>query len=283
MRDSFVFYKSFAEAIQNLSKSDRLRIYDGIVIYALYGEEPQLTGAAAGMFSLIKPQLDANNRKYENGKRGGRPARSEQVENDNQTETKEEPNDNQTETKPKPNVNVNVNVNENVNENVNVSTDVDVWAASRSVLSYLNQLTGSNWRVDAADHVRMISELIHKGYNEDQMRDVIDKKADEWLGDPKMERYLRPSTLFKPDNFVKYLDAPDSARKKAKVEQERKESEAVAKRDRINADLNANREKLAALEAEYKSASVQKRIDLRFDIDLLRDKIEKQQKEVLRL
>ena len=73
------------------------------------------------IFKLIRPQVDANNKKYENGKKGGRPANS--ADDKNQDETKPKPNDNQSETKPKRNVNDNdnVNVNDNVNENVNAN------------------------------------------------------------------------------------------------------------------------------------------------------------------
>ena len=64
---------------------------------------------------MIKPQIDANNRKYQNGKLGGRPK-------NNQNETKIKPKINQTITKTKPNVNDNDNVNENNNINNNTSS-----------------------------------------------------------------------------------------------------------------------------------------------------------------
>lgn len=109
MRDSFVFYRSFAEAIRELEPEDRVAIIDILIDYALDGKEPNATGAVKGMFLLIKPQIDANNKRYDNGRKGGRPA------------TKPKPNENQmeTNTKPNENENENVNVNENVNENVN--------------------------------------------------------------------------------------------------------------------------------------------------------------------
>jgi hypothetical protein len=40
--------------------------------------------------------------------------------------------------------------------------------------------------------------------------EVIDKRCAAWKGDPKMEEYLRPSTLFGP-KFESYLNAPAPA------------------------------------------------------------------------
>ena len=108
MRDSFIFYRSFFESFDGLSKKDKLILFDAICNYALNDIEPQLTGVPLAMFKLLKPQLDANTRRYENGCKGGRPKK---------TETK--PKENQEKTKPKRNDNVNVNVNDNDNDNVN--------------------------------------------------------------------------------------------------------------------------------------------------------------------
>lgn len=143
MRDSFLFYRSFYEAIKDLEPEDRMKVYDAICEYALDGTEPELSGVASAMFKMAKPQVDANNKRYENGKKGGRPAKEEtkteashnqnetkakprrnQDEtkvkpNVNQGETKTEPNPNQNETKTKPNVNVNVNDNDNKKESSN--------------------------------------------------------------------------------------------------------------------------------------------------------------------
>ena len=111
MRDSFIFYRSFAEAIKKLdSNEERLAIYEAIIDYALDDKEPDLLNVPAMAYTLIKPQIDANNKKYWNGKKGGRPKADK-----NQTETKTKPKQNQTKTKPEPNVNENVNVNENEN------------------------------------------------------------------------------------------------------------------------------------------------------------------------
>lgn len=72
-RESFIFYRSFLEAISDLADAERLTLYDAICRYALEGELFELSGITKMLFTLIKPQLDANNRRYTNGQKGGRP------------------------------------------------------------------------------------------------------------------------------------------------------------------------------------------------------------------
>mgnify|MGYP007009152901 CR=1 FL=1 len=72
-RDSFIFYRSFKDAIDDLEDKDKLSLYEAIVIYALEQKVAEMTGISKILFKLIKPQLDANFRKRENGKKGGAP------------------------------------------------------------------------------------------------------------------------------------------------------------------------------------------------------------------
>ena len=75
-RDSFIFYRSFYEAIKDLKDEIRLEVFTAITEYALYGKLPEeLKPVAKGLFTLIKPNLDVNSLRYENGKKGGRKPR----------------------------------------------------------------------------------------------------------------------------------------------------------------------------------------------------------------
>ena len=69
-RDQFTFYRSFYEALRTLPKSARLAAYEGITAYALDGEAPELHGAAATAFLLVKPVLDSARAKAKAGKLG---------------------------------------------------------------------------------------------------------------------------------------------------------------------------------------------------------------------
>lgn len=119
-RESFVFYRSFKDAMEVLNDTDKLIVYEAIADYALNMQEPHLSGFPRSLFTLIKPQLDANWRRYENGKRGaehgakgGAPIGNANASKGNRTIPKQPQNN------PKTTPNDNVNVNDNVNDDVN--------------------------------------------------------------------------------------------------------------------------------------------------------------------
>lgn len=120
MKDSFIVYRSFHLALSSLSNKDRLKLYDAIFEFGLNQNVIELERLPKAMFCLIKPQLEANHRKFLNGQKGGRPINKKPK--DNLEETKEEPKDNLglSTRKPNGNANVNVNKNENNNNKVNV-------------------------------------------------------------------------------------------------------------------------------------------------------------------
>ncbi len=130
MRESFVFYRSFYDAIKDLPRDVQGEIYTAIMEYSLYGKETEnLKPIARSVFTLMKPQIDVNNKRFENGKRGGRP-KSEDKPKGNQNETKDEPKNNQKITKDEPNVNVNDNVNVYTENTTNVVSKKDAAKAA---------------------------------------------------------------------------------------------------------------------------------------------------------
>ena len=102
-RESFVFYRSFNEAISECEESEQLIIYKAISNYALDRVEPELSGIAKICWSLIKPQLDANWKRFDNGCKGGCPSGIEKPSmRGNKNALKQ--NQNKTKTKPKQNL-----------------------------------------------------------------------------------------------------------------------------------------------------------------------------------
>lgn len=247
MRDSFIFYRSFFETFTKLPREERLDLFEAVCNYALNDSDPaDMSGVGDAIFTLLKPQLDANTRKYENGLKGGRPS-GDKKPNGNQKETKEKPNGNQSKSKPKRNDNVNdndnVNVNENVNDNVNenekenVNAPVPVDSSSpSSVIKYLNQKVGSSYRTDT-ETIQLITDLIGMGYTEHDLRVVIDKKTADWLDDPKMRQYLKPSTLFGP-RFPEYLSAPEPIQAKEERSRSDTREKLIKERTKQMAELN---------------------------------------------
>lgn len=76
-RESFIFYRSFYEAIKCMPTDVQAEIYPAICEYALFGKQPKnLSEVAKGMFTLIKPNIDVNTARFENGKKGGRKSRA---------------------------------------------------------------------------------------------------------------------------------------------------------------------------------------------------------------
>lgn len=107
----------------------------------------------------------------------------------------------------------NDNDNENDNENEvsspdtgNDSSNDTFKAAVSEIISYLNEKAGTNFRVTTDKTKKAIHARLSECFTVDDFKTVIDKKCAEWIGDPKMEKYLRPETLF-GTKFEGYLNA----------------------------------------------------------------------------
>lgn len=70
-RESFVFYKSFYEAIKDCDDEIKLKLFIAICEFALYHKEIKINGIAKSLFTLMKPNIEANYIKYMNGCKGG--------------------------------------------------------------------------------------------------------------------------------------------------------------------------------------------------------------------
>ncbi len=94
------------------------------------------------------------------------------------------------------NLNLKVKVNLKVKDNVGL-TD--------SVIEFLNQKTGKNFSSKAEKTIGHINARVAEGRTLDDFKRVISIKAAKWNGDPKMNDYLRPETLFGM-KFESYLN-----------------------------------------------------------------------------
>ncbi len=74
------------------------------------------------------------------------------------------------------------------------------------VIEHLNAKTGSNYRTNSKATVSIIRARLNDGFRLDDCKRVIDTKAEQWLNNPEMSKYLRPETLFRPSHFEGYLN-----------------------------------------------------------------------------
>ena len=223
-KESFVFYRSFYEALQDLKDKDRLKVYDAICKLALSEEETKLTGITKTIFTLIKPQILANTKRYKNGKSGGRPKKEtsgfenkktigfqkEETNGLEKAETKTKPNEND-------NVNVNVNENDNVNDNVNENAsslyDADVEKINNTFIETLGNTNLNNIRECIGYLEKLPFEVIEyalkktgrKGANWDYAMTILDnyeKKQIDTVEKAKADDLAYKSKGKKADNIT---------------------------------------------------------------------------------
>tara|TARA_R110002153_G_scaffold7_1_gene52 strand:- start:4853 stop:5440 length:588 start_codon:yes stop_codon:yes gene_type:complete len=108
-RESLIIYRSFYEAIKELPSQNQAEIWGAICELGFNNNLVELQGISKTVFILVKPQIEANYKKYLNGLK----PKSKQDLSDKKAKHK------QSHYKPQGNVNVNVNENENVNNTVN--------------------------------------------------------------------------------------------------------------------------------------------------------------------
>ena len=126
--------------------------------------------------------------------------------------------------------NINTNINTNINNNINNNNNIDYKkenkkekdgnsqenqietlvpkGAYEEILNYLNEKTKRNFRNIETNrkHIRArFNESKSSPYTVEDFKRVIDNKCAEWLGDEKMQKYLRPETLF-GRKFESYLN-----------------------------------------------------------------------------
>jgi uncharacterized phage protein (TIGR02220 family) len=84
-------------------------------------------------------------------------------------------------------------------DNSNVALTHD----AQAILGFLNEKTGRNYKaVDS--NIKLILARLKEGESPDDLRAVVAMRCRKWRGDPKMDEYLRPKTLFNATNYAQY-------------------------------------------------------------------------------
>ena len=71
------------------------------------------------------------------------------------------------------------------------------------ILAFLNKKTGRNYR-PVQVNLDFILARLREGYTAQDCRAVVAMKCREWGADEKMNKFLRPATLFNREKFNQY-------------------------------------------------------------------------------
>lgn len=75
-----------------------------------------------------------------------------------------------------------------------------------AVIVEFNQLAGSRYSVKTEGTRELIRGRFNEGRTFEEMIAVVKDRIKKWGKDPKMQAYIRPSTIFRPGNFDNYLN-----------------------------------------------------------------------------
>lgn len=75
----------------------------------------------------------------------------------------------------------------------------------KNIIEHLNNKADKKYKYTTGKTQTLIKARFNEGFNEDDFINVIDNMVEEWKGDNKMDRYLRPETLF-GTKFESYLN-----------------------------------------------------------------------------
>ena len=179
MRDSVVFYRSFVDAIRDLPGDQFKDCALAILDYGLDGKEPEGIGIEKTVFCMARPQIDANNRRYENGSKGGRPKTKPNLD----------------ETKPKPNENDNVKEKVKEKDNTYSCAFEAFWSAYPR-------------KKEKANAYRCYKARLADGFSEDELMTAVKRYADECKARHTETRYIKLGATFLGPNtpFSDYLE-----------------------------------------------------------------------------
>lgn len=202
----FYFQDDFWEGVQYLPENQKKDYVFGIVSYYFTLEEPDLKREAMGQFVGVRSRV--------------RSARLEADKKKKQRDKSRTSNGTNSGTNPGQTAGQNAD-NSRTNSGTCLNKDgegelegtsnevPDINSAERipytTIIEYLNQKTGKSYRASSANSKSHIKARWNEGFRLEDFKAVIDAKVKDWAKDPKMDKYLRPQTLF-GSKFEAYLN-----------------------------------------------------------------------------
>lgn len=215
-----VIHDDFWAAAQAMPEKQRAPFIYAIVEYRFTGKEPQGSPAWLPTFLVLKGRLDMGDEKSErarkaaNARWGNRPGNGDAVAD----AAARAQDDAQARAGAYADADANAHADASSCGNAEVEDEVEYienpLIPFSEIVHALNDAAGTRYRASSAKTRSLIHARWAEGYRLPDFLAVIDTMAAEWKGDPKMAKYLRPSTLFSP-KFEDYVNRSPKARKGA--------------------------------------------------------------------
>lgn len=225
-----VIHDDFWAAAQAMPEKQRAPFIYAIVEYRFTGKEPQGSPAWLPTFLVLKGRLDMGDEKSErarkaaNARWGNRPGKDDAAEDaaaQAQADAQAHAGayaDADADAYARADADAHADAsscgNAEVEDEVEVEYIENPLIPFSEIVHALNDAVGTRYRASSAKTRSLIHARWAEGYRLPDFLAVIDTMAAEWKGDPKMAKYLRPSTLFSP-KFEDYVNRSPKARKGA--------------------------------------------------------------------
>ncbi|MEC5422086.1 conserved phage C-terminal domain-containing protein [Virgibacillus sp. C22-A2] len=102
------------------------------------------------------------------------------------------------------------NKSESITETTTENTTETTTIPYVEIITYLNDIASKNYKSSTNKTKDLIKARWNEGFRVDDFKRVIDIKHDEWKDDQKMNKFIRPETLFSP-KFEGYLNQEGQA------------------------------------------------------------------------
>lgn len=215
-----VIHDDFWAAAQAMPEKQRAPFIYAIVEYRFTGKEPQGSPAWLPTFLVLKGRLDMGDEKSErarkaaNARWGNRPGNGDAAAD----AAARAQDDAQARAGAYADADADAHADASSCGNAEVEDEVEYienpLIPFSEIVHALNDAAGTRYRASSAKTRSLIHARWAEGYRLPDFLAVIDTMAAEWKGDPKMAKYLRPSTLFSP-KFEDYVNRSPKARKGA--------------------------------------------------------------------
>lgn len=188
----FYFQDDFWEAASELPRDEQDKLVGALVRLYFTDEETELEGTAKAVFSVTKTRVRMARQKAERQSRW----RSKSTRTSTTASTVDVTED-ATVTSP-------LYIREGEGD---ISTNVDIeHVGFDPIISHLNERAGKRFSAKSKKTRSLIAARMREGFTEEDFRRVIDNMSARWKGDARMDRFLRPETLF-GTKFEGYLNS----------------------------------------------------------------------------